>query len=271
MNKKLKISIGVLLLLTISFFGIRLYHQSEMVSLLVLVDEKESPLDSLDIQKLDISLRNRKLAVNFLMHNDESPAIFICTGNGEALYEWLPVQKYFFDHGYSTYIFSYSGFGNSTGKPTATSLIEDASAAYEQFIELTPLASSHIGLSHSLGGTPLLGIANQIEPSFDKLIVHAPYSSLRKLLIDLKMVSPTFKIIWPDLWNNLDYVSSLETPTLFIHSKGDQTVPYYHSETLVEKSNGYGSLVLTEKYGHNAIYKNVSDSLYKPILNFLNR
>lgn len=266
---KYKIFIGLVVITAISIFGIRLYHEKEMVGLVVLVPEKESPLDTLDIQKLEIPLSDRKLAANFLKYNDQAPAIFICTGNGEALYEWLPVQKYLLDHGYSSFIFSYAGFGNSTGKPTTTSLFEDAEAAYAKFIELTPDAKTHVGMSHSLGGTPLLGIVNSVNPAPDKIIVHAAYSSLRQLLVDLNMVS--YEFLWPNLWDNMSHAAAIDIPILYVHSKDDKTVPYRHSESLLEATGDNSSLLLIEGFGHNAIYQNLSDSLYQPIFRFIEK
>ena len=104
--KKSVIFILLILIASIAIiFIIRSYNSKEIMSLIVLVEEKESPLDSLQLEKLDIQMEDRVLKANFLLKNETAPAIFICTGNGEALYEWLPVQKYLFDKGFSSYVF----------------------------------------------------------------------------------------------------------------------------------------------------------------------
>jgi len=269
--KKSVIFILLILIASIAIiFIIRSYNSKEIMSLIVLVEEKESPLDSLQLEKLDIQMEDRVLKANFLLKNETAPAIFICTGNGEALYEWLPVQKYLFDKGFSSYIFSYSGFGNSTGTPTETSLYEDALAAYNQFISVTPNSEKRIALSHSMGSAPLHGITNKMEPAPSKLIIHAPFSSIQQVLVEKEITSTTFQWLWPNIWNNIDYARDIRIPILYVHSKNDQTISYSHSQDLQQAAGDNATILLLEDFGHNAIYKNVSDSLYLPILDFIN-
>ncbi|MBN3521076.1 alpha/beta hydrolase [Algoriphagus lutimaris] len=267
------VTIGGLVALSIiaAYFIIQQIKTEAIVALIVTVPEKPSPLDSLPIQKIKIPVKKRVLAANYYQKDENAPAIFICTGNGEALYEWLEVQKYLYEQGFSSFVFSYSGFGNSTGKTSSTSLFEDALAAYQQFILLTPNANKRFALSHSLGGTPLLGIANQLDPAPEKLIVHAAFSSIVELLIDLKIATSNSDFLWPNLWNNTEFVEDIELPILFVHSKKDHSVPFKHSQRLLEHAGENGSLLLLENYGHNAIYQNVSDSLYRPILEFIRK
>jgi fermentation-respiration switch protein FrsA (DUF1100 family) len=83
------------------------------------------------------------------------------------------------------------------------------------------------------------------------------------------MASPFTAWLWPDAFNNLDAIQSLDIPVLFIHSSADQVVSYTHSETLLEATGELGELHLVDGYGHNAIYQEVGDTYFTPILEFI--
>jgi alpha-beta hydrolase superfamily lysophospholipase len=234
------------------------------------VPEQKSALDSLPFDRHWIKLPDRTLNAHFLSAGINAPAFFLCTGNSEALYEWMPMQKYLRDKGYSSYIFSFSGFGNSSGTTTLNSLYEDTAAAWEEFIARTPSAPNRYALSHSLGGSALLGSAKMMDPAPDKLIIHAPFSDIRTVLVERNMSSPLTVWLWPDALNNVKAVKSLDIPILFMHSKNDQIVSYTHSETLLEAAGETGQLYLVDDYGHNAIYQEVGAAYFSPIMNYIN-
>ena len=261
----------MLFFLVISFIiGVVRHRNSEkIVALITTIEEEASPLDTLPIQKVEISMHDRTLVANYYEVNSTAPSIFICTGNNEALFEYLALQDFLFKKGYSSFVFSYSGFGNSTGTPTETSLFKDTEAAYKKYISLNPEANARYGLSHSLGGTPLLKMTPSFEPSLDKIVVHASFSSIVDWMIDKKMVEESRSFLWPHIWYNEHAAENIEIPVLYIHSKNDKTTRYYHSERLAEASGDYATLLLTEGWGHNAIYQKVNDEFYDPILDFL--
>lgn len=271
MRKTIYVIIILLIAISLAAIGIRRHKTNKILSLIVLVPEQASPLDTLSFQTLSIPLSDRTLSANFLSAGDKAKAFFICTGNGEALYEWKPLQAYLLEKGYSSFIFSYSGFGNSTGKPTERAINEDLKVAYQEFINITPLVEERIALSHSLGGAPLLQMANELKPAPSKLLVHGAFSSTRDLLIDMGMASRSFIWLWPDIWNSKENVENIDIPLYFVHSKNDQTISYTHSQKLEKAAENNSQLLLMDDYGHNAIYKNTNDSLWISIFEFISK
>ncbi len=255
--------------MVIAFLMIRQEKSNELVSLIAMRPEQPYHLDTLAFDHITISLDDRTLTANYLSAGNTAPAFFISMGNGETLYEWMNAQHYLQMHGYSSFVFTYTGFGNSTGEPTATSLYEDLEAAYGRFVELTPQAIKRYALSHSLGGTPLIGRAAELDPHPDKIIVHAAFSSILTLMADHEMADPDWMWLYPDMWNNLKDAPDLDMPVLYLHSRADSTVPFYHSELLQKTSGELSKLVLLDGFGHNDIYQKVSDSLYRPVLEFV--
>ena len=259
----------IIILLVVSFMLIRQQKTHQLISLIHGVPEQESPLDSLPFDQHWIHLADRSLNAHFLSAGPDAPAFFLCTGNSEALYEWMPLQQYLREKGYSSYIFSYAGFGNSNGSPTLISLEEDAHAAWDEFVAKTPEASHRYALSHSLGGAALLGALKNMDPSPDKVVVHAPFADIRTWLVERDMSSALTKWLWPDALNNRQAVRHIGIPVLFMHSRNDQVVSYTHSKILMEAAGDMASIHLVDDYGHNAIYQEVGDAYFAPVLKFI--
>lgn len=121
-------------------------------------------MDKLPAERIKIELKGRTLHANWVSSDSKAPAFFILHGNGETLSDWRPLQDYLLNKGYSSFVFDYTGFGSSTGKPSVTGLNEDAIEVYKKFATLTINAKERIAFSHSLGGSILLETANKLKP-----------------------------------------------------------------------------------------------------------
>jgi hypothetical protein len=79
----------------------------------VVVPEKDGILNDIPFVHLKIPLNDRVLHSNFLESTAEAPSSFICASNGETVYEWKALQVYLLSKGFSSFVLTYSGFGNS--------------------------------------------------------------------------------------------------------------------------------------------------------------
>jgi esterase/lipase len=234
------------------------------------VPEKKGILEDIPFVNLKISSNDRQLNANFLIASERAPSFFICTGNAEALYEWKEIQVYLKSKGFSSFVFSYSGFGSSTGSPTIENLNQDILAAYKKYIQLTSESFERIALSHSLGSGPLLEMANKLIPAPSKLLVHAPFSSIREGAIASGDLPSSLSFLFPDVWNNMENASKTSLPLFLVHSRADNKLPFTNSEKIFKNAGNNAQLLLIDNYGHNAIYQNVNDDFMIPILNFIN-
>lgn len=232
--------------------------------------EKESPLDSLSFQISSIDLSDRVLITCFLEAEETSPAFFICTGNGEILYDWKPVQALLATKGYSSFVFSYSGFGNSTGKATISNLNKDVLAAFNKFVELTPDAEKRIAVSHSLGGGPLNNMAKKLDPPPSQIFVNAAFSSVRDVLVEKEVFSKGTVWLFPDIWNSKKTINKIDIPYYLLHSKSDSTISFNNSLRLEEASKSKASLIVFDELEHNAIYLDDRDKVWTKIIESIN-
>lgn len=234
-----------------------------------LIPEKQLPQDSLPAERLKIELSDRTLFANWVSAGDKANAFFILHGNGETLSDWRPLQAYLFSKGYSSFVFDYTGFGSSTGKPTVDNLNQDAVEAYKRFANLTNNAKERIAFAHSLGCSILLETANKYSPRPSKIVTHGGFSTLIEVGMANKMITDSSKKYFPDVWNGYKNVKKLKVPLYIIHSASDKTIPISMGEALAKSGGKKVRFLRLEKTGHNAVYLDPTDKMWLQIFSFI--
>jgi hypothetical protein len=234
-----------------------------------LVPEKEYPKDHLPSERLKLEAGDRTLFANWVSAGEKAPAFFILHGNGETLSDWRPLQAYFLDKGYSSFVFDYTGFGSSTGIPSVAKLNQDAVEAYKTFSTLTKGAKERIAFAHSLGCSMLLEEANKFSPLPDKIVTHAGFSTFREIGVEKKILNDSSKVYYPDVWNGYKNVRKLKMPLYIIHSAADKTIPIWMGEALAKSDDDTVKFLKLENSGHNAVYEDPTDNTWSQIFAFI--
>ena len=86
------------------------------------------------VQSVAISSGEDELLGHWLEVKPDSPAVFICHGNGENVGDWLEAQLMLKYMGYSTFVFDYAGYGHSKGYPSVNNLNLNAHDAWCTFV-----------------------------------------------------------------------------------------------------------------------------------------
>lgn len=235
-----------------------------------LYPEKELPMDKLPAERIKIELKGRTLYANWVSADSKAPAFFILHGNGETLSDWRPLQAYLLNKGYSSFVFDYTGFGSSTGKPGVTGLNEDAIEGYKKFTTLTINAKERIAFSHSLGGSILLETVNKFKPLPNKVVTHAAFTTLREIGVEKKVFTDSEKTNYPDVWNGYKNVKKLKSPLYIIHSIADKTIPIWMGEELAKSGGKKVKMLKLENAGHNIVYEDPTDKTWSKIFDFIN-
>ena len=235
----------------------------------VLKPDKQLPKDTLPSESIELILNDRILQANWVSAGQTAPAFFILHGNGETLSEWRPLQVYLFSKGYSSFVFDYTGFGNSTGQPTVSNLNKDAIEAYEKFASLTPNAKERIGFAHSLGCSILLNDANDFKPLLNKVVIHGAFSTLRNILVEKHFINDSSKTNYPNVWNGLKNAQKIKSSLYVLHSVNDKTIPIAMSMDLAKSAGSNGRFLKLETPGHNAVYEIPNDQTWNVIFEFI--
>ncbi|MCY1293825.1 Serine aminopeptidase, S33 [compost metagenome] len=182
----------------------------------------------------------------------DAPALMVCHGDNETLADWLPVQAMLAESGIASYVFDYSGYGRSSGRPSVRHLRQDAMTAYRQFLAAAPAASRRVVLGHSLGSGILLDVARHFAPQPDGYVIAAGFSSARRAAVQTGRVPAWAAWVLPDPWDNAARASRLDRPLLVVHSRADAVIAHGQAERVAAAARHLHRLVMHDAMPHDA-------------------
>ncbi|XP_011021124.1 PREDICTED: alpha/beta hydrolase domain-containing protein 17B-like [Populus euphratica] len=124
--------------------------------------------------------------------------------------------------------YDYSGYGQSSGKPSEQDTYADIEAAFKCLEETYGVKEEDIILyGQSLGSGPALELATRL-PELRAVILHSP------ILSGLRVMHPIKKTFWFDIYKNIDKIPLVNCPVLVIHGTEDEVVNFSHGKQLWE-------------------------------------
>ncbi|KAL4307240.1 hypothetical protein AHAS_Ahas16G0258500 [Arachis hypogaea] len=108
--------------------------------------------------------------------------------------------------------YDYSGYGQSSGKPSEQNTYSDIEAAYKCLQESYGTKQEDIILyGQSVGSGPSLDLAARL-PQLRAVVLHSP------ILSGLRVMYPVKHTYWFDIYKNIDKIPLVNCPVLIIHS-----------------------------------------------------
>ncbi|CAH2078043.1 unnamed protein product [Thlaspi arvense] len=124
--------------------------------------------------------------------------------------------------------YDYSGYGQSSGKPSEQNTYADIEAAYKCLEENYGAKQENIILyGQSVGSGPTVDLAARL-PRLKASILHSP------ILSGLRVMYPVKRTYWFDIYKNIDKISLVRCPVLVIHGTADDVVDFSHGKQLWE-------------------------------------
>ncbi|KAL3624106.1 hypothetical protein CASFOL_032922 [Castilleja foliolosa] len=124
--------------------------------------------------------------------------------------------------------YDYSGYGQSTGKPSELNTYADIEAAYECLKENYGVKEEDVILyGQSVGSGPTLDLASRLS-RLRAVVLHSP------ILSGLRVMYPVKRTYWFDIYKNIDKIPLVQCPVLVIHGTDDDVVDYSHGKQLWE-------------------------------------
>ncbi|KAL4652078.1 uncharacterized protein LOC142613086 [Castanea sativa] len=124
--------------------------------------------------------------------------------------------------------YDYSGYGQSTGKPSECNTYADIDAAYKCLKEQYDVKDEQLILyGQSVGSGPTLDLASRI-PNLRGVVLHSP------ILSGLRVLYPVKRTFWFDIFKNIDKIGMVNCPVLVIHGTADEVVDWSHGKQLWE-------------------------------------
>ncbi|KAI3502924.1 hypothetical protein L1887_31330 [Cichorium endivia] len=136
--------------------------------------------------------------------------------------------------------YDYSGYGQSTGKPSECNTYADIDAVYKCLKEKYEVKDDQLILyGQSVGSGPTIELASRI-PDLRGVVLHSP------ILSGLRVLYPVKRTYWFDIYKNVEKISLVCCPVLVIHGTSDEVVDHSHGKQLWELcKNKYEPLWLT--------------------------
>ncbi|KMT18719.1 hypothetical protein BVRB_2g028420 [Beta vulgaris subsp. vulgaris] len=124
--------------------------------------------------------------------------------------------------------YDYSGYGQSTGKPSEQNTYADIEAAYRCLVERYGVKEEDVILyGQSVGSGPTLDLATRL-PKLRAVVLHSPIMS------GLRVMYPVKRTYWFDIYKNIDKIPLVGCPVLVIHGTADDVVDCSHGKQLWE-------------------------------------
>ncbi|KAL6629031.1 hypothetical protein ACP70R_028796 [Stipagrostis hirtigluma subsp. patula] len=124
--------------------------------------------------------------------------------------------------------YDYSGYGQSSGKPSEQNTYADIEAVYRCLVETYGASEENIILyGQSVGSGPTLDLASRL-PRLRAVVLHSP------ILSGLRVMYPVKHTYWFDIYKNIDKIPLVRCPVLVIHGTADEVVDCSHGRALWE-------------------------------------
>ncbi|KAL4308051.1 hypothetical protein GQ457_01G036850 [Hibiscus cannabinus] len=124
--------------------------------------------------------------------------------------------------------YDYSGYGQSSGKPTEQNTYADIEAVYRCLGEKYGVKEEDVILyGQSVGSGPTLDLATRL-PKLRAVVLHSP------ILSGVRVMYPVKRTYWFDIYKNIDKIPYVNCPVLVIHGMADDVVDWSHGKQLWE-------------------------------------
>jgi len=165
-----------------------------------------------------------------------APVVLFCHGNAGNIshrLEWLDILH---GLGVGVLLFDYRGYGRSTGTPDEAGTYEDAAAAWRFLTQQRGIQPQRVVvMGESLGGAIAAHLAKDVRPA--ALILASTFTSVPDLAARFYWYLPVRLLSRFD-YRTADYVAEVEAPTLVMHSRDDEIVPFSHGRQVFERARG---------------------------------
>ncbi|KAK8526090.1 hypothetical protein V6N13_017156 [Hibiscus sabdariffa] len=184
--------------------------------------------DNVDVLKLR-TRRGNEIAAMYVKNPSASLTVLYSHGNAADIGQ---MYQTFFELSVHLNVnllgYDYSGYGQSTGKPSEQDTYADIEAAYKCLDEMFGVKQEDTILyGQSVGSGPTLELAIRL-PHLRAVVLHSP------ILSGLRVMYPVKRTLWFDIYKNIDKIPLVDCPVLVIHGTEDEVVNISHGKRLWE-------------------------------------
>lgn len=201
------------------------------------------------------------------LKNDAVALLLWFHGNAETAADYDIQASLLRDIGLAVLVVDYRGYGWSSGRPRASTLLSDAEGVFLRLPEILTQHSTHelplfvVGLS--LGGAPAIHLASEYSQFLKGVILQSTFAHAPSVLGNA--------FAWlPGLFDNRRKITQLSLPLLVIHGEQDRIIPVRQGQMLFESSLAQHKVFLrVPNAGHNDLVAQASTRYFATIKRFV--
>jgi fermentation-respiration switch protein FrsA (DUF1100 family) len=204
----------------------------------------------------------------FIPSSGAQTTLLFLHGNAGNISHRLDSLRLFHELGVNVFILDYRGYGHSGGVPSEQGTYRDAEAAWRYLTQTRHIPAAKIVVfGRSLGGAVAVWLAGHTAPA--ALILESTFTSVRDMAARYYPYLPV-SLLLHTRYPTLGRIAALHLPTLIVHSRDDEIIPYEFGRRLFAAVQGPAEF-LTLQGSHNDAF--LSDgTLYRDgLASFLRR
>lgn len=257
--------------LVASFIGLGAlyYNQNSLIypswvnNARVYVRKPEFPLSNYFQEDYITTTDNESIQVYSFIHNEEKrKTLLMFRPNAGNIGDSIPLIKILFEsHNLNVVVWSYRGYGKSSGKPTEKGIKVDSESIYDFLVKkeliyepTNELIDKPLILhGTSIGGAVAINFAYEHKDVIDSLILENTFLSLHKVVPYIFPWLKHFTFLVTDKWQSESIIGKLDPQMnlLILNSMKDEIVPSSHSKELYELSNSKYKKIHRFNRGHH--------------------
>ncbi|MFW9929441.1 MAG: alpha/beta hydrolase, partial [Candidatus Thorarchaeota archaeon] len=232
-------------------------------------------LDS-NIEPFKLKIRsNIDIGGYVFINNKKLPSLLYFHGNGEVALDYNYFASQFFECKVNLAVVDFRGYGHSNGKPTYTSLINDAIPIYNQFQIWLRSHSFDVNtfvFGRSLGSICAAEIGSNDLGNLKGIIFESGFASTYNLLKHFGIHIPALKPLDISPYSNDTRIRKFQYPTLVIHGTTDFIIPTSEGELIYKNLPKQidKKLILIEGATHNNIIS-FKEEYFEPLCAFIQK
>ena len=202
----------------------------------------------------------------FLENPQSSKVLVYFHGNAGSIAGRYPWALQLMNAGVSVLMVEYRGYGRSEGEPSEDGIYRDAEAVWQWLVNTKKVVPENIVLyGKSLGGGPATELASRYPAG--ALVLQSTFTSIPDMAKRVLPWVPKFLI--QTQFDNEKKLKAVKSPTLLIHSRADDLIPFEHSVRNANAANQLVAHLAFDGYGHNDLVAGEGAAIVEAISNLV--
>ena len=203
----------------------------------------------------------------------DNPTILFFHGNGEIVADHHDAAFVYTGLGVNFMPVDYRGYGRSTGTPTVSAMLSDASAVLhfaQNWLGKRGHKGRLIAMGRSLGAAAALELAARHPDAVSGLIIESGFVDPLALLKRLGWHPSSGHEMHDTVFRHIEKIRRFSGPTLIIHGTEDRIIPVSAAETLhLASMSQQKRLVQIQGADHNSLLATGFEEYFGAISEFL--